>query len=101
MTTASRFKLLDPLLELLVLFLQASLLNDDLICMLHCVVDQEQAMAWTISILSDHSNVLPESLLCVLNFSLEAFHVLLVHDLLVWLLEGDLSAEVLHLTIGI
>lgn len=88
----SLLELGDPLSEPLVLGLELALGNLDLVRVLHCVINQVESVVGPVALLLDHSDILAEGLLSILELGLEPFDILLVHDLLVRLLERNLPA---------
>ena len=59
---------------------------------------EAEAVVGASLLLLDYCNILSESLLSIFEFGLQPFDIRFVDDLVVWLLEGDLSSEVLHFT---
>lgn len=98
---SSVFQLTNTLLKPLVLLLQAATLHLDLICVANGMVYQVKAKVGSITILLYDSDILTQGLMGVFELTLQPLLALLVHDLRVGLLEGNLSPQVLHLTVSI
>ena len=98
---ATAFESFYPTLEPFVLFLEATALNLNLICVAHCSVDQIEAVVGPIAFLLDNGDVLAQCLLGILKLTLQALHILLLHHLLVRLFEGNFSSQVLDFPISL
>ena len=90
-----------PLLESLVLLLQAAAFNLDLIGIAHCVVNQVESVVRPVTLLLDYGNVFSQRLLGVLELMLQPFDILLMHYLLIRLFKSNFASEILHLAVRI
>lgn len=70
---------------------QMSFFNLDFVCELYCCVNELQSGVGSISLLLYHSDILPQSLVRILQLLLEAFDLLILQVLCVGLLLGKTS----------
>lgn len=90
---------LNLLLKPLILLNKFSTLDLDLVSVLDCVVNQVEPVVGTSPFLLDNSHVFAKCLLRVLQLSLESLVLLFAHHLIVRLLEGYFTTQVLNFSV--